>query len=140
MTQRWILDVKEDENGEAMLEFPEDLLREAGWKEGTRIRWTDRGDGSWSLTSVDNEDQDDDDDDDAAGWDELAQDHINDDDDDDGALTADMNFETVEQLYNVMKAGNIDTAEVRLSRASGIGVSMRIRYRGEIDGTDYNSW
>ena len=48
---RWILDVKEDpETGDAILEFPKDLLESAGWKEGDTLEWKDLGDGSWSLT------------------------------------------------------------------------------------------
>lgn len=47
----WTLDVKEDlETGDAILEFPEDLLEQAGWKEGDTLTWTDLGNGSWSLT------------------------------------------------------------------------------------------
>ena len=47
----WTLNVEEDpETGDAILKFPEDLLEEAGWKEGDELVWTDRGDGSWLLT------------------------------------------------------------------------------------------
>ena len=48
----WTLDVKYDENDEAILEFPPDFLQEAGWKEGDRIKWIDRGDGSWEMKKV----------------------------------------------------------------------------------------
>jgi bifunctional DNA-binding transcriptional regulator/antitoxin component of YhaV-PrlF toxin-antitoxin module len=48
----WTLDVKNDENGDALIEFPEDLLKETGWKEGDRIKWIDRGDGSWAMEKV----------------------------------------------------------------------------------------
>ena len=51
MTNRWTLDIKEDpETGDAILEFPPDLLESAGWKEGDSLTWTDLGNGSWSLT------------------------------------------------------------------------------------------
>lgn len=51
MSKRWTVDVKEDpENGDAILEFPEDLLAEAGWKEGDELDWKDNGDGSYILT------------------------------------------------------------------------------------------
>ena len=30
----WVLEVQEDEQGEKLIELPEDLLAEAGWKEG----------------------------------------------------------------------------------------------------------
>lgn len=49
--KRWILDVKEDpETGDAILEFPPDLLEETGWKEGDDLIWTDNKDGSFTLT------------------------------------------------------------------------------------------
>jgi len=48
----WTLDVKHEENGDAILEFPPDLLEEAGWKEGDRIKWIDRGDGSWLMEKI----------------------------------------------------------------------------------------
>jgi len=51
MTNKWTLDIKEDpETGDAILEFPEDLLKEAGWQEGDTLTWKDLGNGSWSLT------------------------------------------------------------------------------------------
>jgi hypothetical protein len=46
----WSLKVEEDsDSGEAVLTFPEDLLKEVGWKEGDTIEWIDLGDGSWQL-------------------------------------------------------------------------------------------
>ena len=46
----WTLTVEEDpETGDAILQFPTDLLEQTGWKEGDTLEWTDRGDGSWSL-------------------------------------------------------------------------------------------
>ena len=45
----WVLDVKEDKQGEKLIELPEDLLAEAGWKEGDELVWSDNKDGSWSL-------------------------------------------------------------------------------------------
>ena len=51
MTTTWTLEVKEDPaTGDAILEFPEDLLATAGWQEGDILNWTDLGNGSWSLT------------------------------------------------------------------------------------------
>jgi bifunctional DNA-binding transcriptional regulator/antitoxin component of YhaV-PrlF toxin-antitoxin module len=41
----WIVTV--DENG--ILPLPNDLLKEAGWKEGDSLHWIDNKDGSWSL-------------------------------------------------------------------------------------------
>lgn len=49
--KRWTLDVKEDPaTGDAIIEFPPDFLKEAGWAEGDDIIWTDLGDGSYQLT------------------------------------------------------------------------------------------
>lgn len=46
-----ILTVQEDpETGECILSFPQDLLDEAGWKEGDTLTWIDNGDGSWILS------------------------------------------------------------------------------------------
>jgi hypothetical protein len=51
MTNKWILEVQEDpENGDAILQFPPDLLEQTGWKEGDTLEWHDNKDGSWSLT------------------------------------------------------------------------------------------
>lgn len=47
----WVLEVEEDpETQDAMVTFPEDLLKLAGWKEGDTLVWTDLKNGSWSLT------------------------------------------------------------------------------------------
>ena len=47
----WTLEVKEDPvTGDCMLEFPPELLEQAGWQEGDTLTWTDRGDGSWELS------------------------------------------------------------------------------------------
>jgi hypothetical protein len=46
----WTLTVEEDpETGDAILQFPNDFLETAGWKEGDTIEWKDQGDGSWLL-------------------------------------------------------------------------------------------
>ena len=46
----WTLTVEEDpETGDAILQFPPDLLEATGWKEGDTLEWKDQGDGSWSL-------------------------------------------------------------------------------------------
>ncbi len=46
----WTLTVEEDpETGDAILQFPPDLLEKAGWKEGDTLVWKDQGDGSWLL-------------------------------------------------------------------------------------------
>jgi hypothetical protein len=51
MTNKWTLDIKEDpETGDGILEFPEDFLKQTGWKEGDVLEWKDLGNGTWSLT------------------------------------------------------------------------------------------
>jgi hypothetical protein len=47
----WTLDVQEDpETGDCILQFPPELLEQAGWKEGDTLIWEDQCDGSWSLS------------------------------------------------------------------------------------------
>lgn len=50
--KRWTIELVEadDGSGDLVLPFPEDLLAEAGWKEGDKLLWKDLGDGTWSLT------------------------------------------------------------------------------------------
>lgn len=45
----WIETVQEDENGELVLPFPQELLDEVGWKPGDNLEWIDRGDGTWEI-------------------------------------------------------------------------------------------
>ncbi len=50
---QWTLIVQEDpETGDAILEFPPDLLEKVGWKEGDTLRWDVKEDGVCSLTKV----------------------------------------------------------------------------------------
>ena len=52
----WTIEVQEDpETGDGILEFPPDLLEAAGWKEGDTLTWTNRGNGSWSLSKKETE-------------------------------------------------------------------------------------
>jgi rubrerythrin len=48
----WTLEVKEID-GEHILEFTDEILAEAGWKEGDVIRWIDNHNGSWTLRKED---------------------------------------------------------------------------------------
>jgi len=51
---KWTLTVEEDPvTGDGILNFPPDLLEEAGWKEGDTLTWKDNNDGSWSLSKKD---------------------------------------------------------------------------------------
>jgi len=50
-TNKWLLTVKEDpETGDAVIDLPPELLKEAGWQEGDSIVWKYLGNGSWSLS------------------------------------------------------------------------------------------
>jgi len=51
-SKRWTLTEQEHKDGSQFIEFPEDVLKDAGWKEGDTLKWTDRGDGSWSLSKI----------------------------------------------------------------------------------------
>lgn len=49
--QSWTLEVQEDpETGDAILQFTDEILEAAGWKEGDTLLWIDNGNGSWTLT------------------------------------------------------------------------------------------
>jgi bifunctional DNA-binding transcriptional regulator/antitoxin component of YhaV-PrlF toxin-antitoxin module len=47
--KQWTLEVKDD----GVLEFPPDFIEETGWKEGDRIQWIDRKDGSFEMKKID---------------------------------------------------------------------------------------
>ena len=51
MDKSWILTVQEHEDGSQFIEFPEEVLKDAG-KEGDTLKWTDMGNGSWSLSKI----------------------------------------------------------------------------------------
>lgn len=56
-SKRWTIEVVEadDGSGDLVLPLPDDLLEGAGWKTGDTLKWTDLGDGTWSLTKVEND-------------------------------------------------------------------------------------
>ena len=47
-----IATIKERENGELYLEFPDELMDEMGWNEGDTLEWKDNGNGSWTIQKV----------------------------------------------------------------------------------------
>ena len=49
MKKTWTLDVKQHEDGDFFIEFPDEVLEGAGWRTGDRIEWIDNKDGSWTL-------------------------------------------------------------------------------------------
>jgi len=55
MSKTYTIDVQEREDGELFIELPQDILTEAGWKIGDRIKWTESDNGSFTLTKADTE-------------------------------------------------------------------------------------
>lgn len=53
----WTLPVEEDEDGNCFITLPDDLLKEAGWKEGDMLEWIDNNDGSFSLVKPNDDSQ-----------------------------------------------------------------------------------
>ena len=43
-------------NNDGILEFPDEVLEELGWKEGDVLEWVDNNDGSFSLVKPDEHD------------------------------------------------------------------------------------
>ena len=47
----WTIKIEEDPvTGEGVLQFPDDLLTQTGWKEGDALNWQDNQDGSFTLS------------------------------------------------------------------------------------------
>ena len=46
--KKWVIPVDDDYN----ITFPEDLLKQTGWKEGDTLQWIDQGDGSFKMIKV----------------------------------------------------------------------------------------
>lgn len=53
MTKQWTVTVQENEQGEQFIEFPDEIIKEIGWKEGDTIEWNDNHDGSFTLKKKD---------------------------------------------------------------------------------------
>lgn len=47
---KYTVKLEEDENGDLILPFSDELLKEMGWKEGDTLQWKDNKDGSYALT------------------------------------------------------------------------------------------
>lgn len=54
-TNSWTITLIQD-NDDAILPLPNDLLDLFGWQEGDTIEWIDNGDGSWILKKALNHD------------------------------------------------------------------------------------
>ena len=46
---------EDPDTGDLILPFTDEILQEAGWKEGDTLEWIDNQDGSWSLVKQANE-------------------------------------------------------------------------------------
>ena len=58
MTKTYTIPVQEcaDGSGDCFIEFPPEVMAEAGWTEGDTLDWHDNKDGSFTLTKKDKED------------------------------------------------------------------------------------
>lgn len=45
MTDNYIIEVQENQDGELFIEFPDDLIEELGWVEGDILFWDLKGEG-----------------------------------------------------------------------------------------------
>lgn len=52
-TSTWTITLEENpDNGDLILPFPEDFLKQTGWVEGDTLEWINSKDGSWILQKV----------------------------------------------------------------------------------------
>jgi hypothetical protein len=49
MTDRWIVNVEKNEEGEHYIQLTEEMLANSGFQIGDNLDWKNNGDGSWSL-------------------------------------------------------------------------------------------
>jgi len=60
MSKHWTIKLEEDaETGDLILPFTDEILQEAGWKEGDTLEWIDNKNGSWTLKKVEHGTNDD---------------------------------------------------------------------------------
>lgn len=52
MSKFYTATVQEDDNGDAVIPLPEEMLEELGWKEGDTLDWKDNGDGTYSISKL----------------------------------------------------------------------------------------
>lgn len=41
--------IKDEETGDMILEFPDEMMEQVGWKTGDTVEWIDNKDGSWTI-------------------------------------------------------------------------------------------
>ena len=52
----YVVNLEEDDEGNLVLPFPQSLLEEMGWEEGTVLYWHDNKDGTYSISDKENQD------------------------------------------------------------------------------------
>jgi len=52
---KYTIKLEETENGDLVLPLSDEMMLELGWSEGTRIKWTDNLDGSWTMQKMETE-------------------------------------------------------------------------------------
>ena len=50
MSKKYVITLVEDDAGNLVLPFTDEILDEAGWKEGDSLEWKDNKDGTFSLS------------------------------------------------------------------------------------------
>jgi hypothetical protein len=58
MTQHWTTRVEEDDDGELLITFPDELMQTMNWQEGDVIVWNIGEDGTISLTKKEQDGKD----------------------------------------------------------------------------------
>jgi plastocyanin len=41
--------IKDPETGDLILEFPDEMMAQVGWKTGDTVEWIDNKNGSWTI-------------------------------------------------------------------------------------------
>lgn len=52
---KYTITLEENKNGELILPLSDEMMSELGWGEGTRIKWIDNFDGSWTMQKMETE-------------------------------------------------------------------------------------
>lgn len=49
--------IKDPETGDLILEFPDEMMEQVGWKTGDTVEWIDNKNGSWTIRKKDEDEQ-----------------------------------------------------------------------------------
>ena len=52
---KYTITLEEAENGDIIMPLSDEMMSELGWGEGTRIKWIDNFDGSWTMQKMETE-------------------------------------------------------------------------------------